>query len=89
MRNFLIATFVMLTSGTVLAQSGKASGSFATTDSTKIDFTETMIDGKMKAPEGFFLQGRQSQTMTQMVRLRSKFRNELRNSKAAVKALVR
>jgi hypothetical protein len=58
-------------------------------DSTQIDFTETMIDGKMQAPQGFFLQGRQSQSMTQMVRLRSKFRSELRNSKSAVKALVK
>lgn len=64
----------------------KASG-FVATDRTNIDFSDTMIDGKMQAPSGFFLQGRQAQSMTQMVRLRSKFRSELRNSKSAVKSI--
>jgi hypothetical protein len=67
--------------------SGNAS--FVAADRTNIDFNDTMIDGKMQAPQGFFLQGRQGQTMSQMVRLRSKFRSELRNSKSAVKALVK
>ena len=66
---------------------GKAS--FVSADRTNIDFSDTMIDGKMQAPAGFFLQGRQAQSMTQMVKLRSKFRSELRNSKSAVKALVK
>ena len=66
---------------------GKAS--FTSADRTNIDFSDTMIDGKMQAPAGFFLQGRQAQSMTQMVKLRSKFRSELRNSKSAVKALVK
>jgi hypothetical protein len=48
-----------------------------------------MIDGKFQAPQGFLLQGRKSQAMTQMVKLRSKWRSELRNSKSAVKALVK
>jgi hypothetical protein len=68
---------------------GNKGGGLVSADSTQIDFTDTMIDGKMQAPQGFFLQGRQSQSMTQMVRLRSKFRSELRNSKSAVKALVK
>lgn len=63
--------------------------SFVSSDRTNIDFSETLIDGKMQAPAGFFLQGRQGQTMSQMVRLRSKFRSEMRNSKSAVKALVK
>jgi hypothetical protein len=62
---------------------------FVVTDKTFIDFTETLIEGQMKAPEGFFLQGRQSQALRQMVRLRSKFRNELGNSKSAVMSLVK
>jgi len=62
---------------------------FVTSDKTYIDFNETNIDGAMKAPTGFFIQGRQSQSLKQMVRLRSKFRNELRNSKAAVKSAVK
>lgn len=57
--------------------------------STKIDFTDTLIDGKMKAPDGFMLSGRQSQSLTQMVKLRSNFRNELRNSNAVVNTLVK
>jgi hypothetical protein len=73
------------------ASSKKLQGgsSFSSTDSTNIDFTETMIDGKMQAPQGFFLQGKKSQTLTQMVKLRSKWRSELRNSKAAVKTIVK
>jgi hypothetical protein len=64
-------------------------GSFSAVDSTNIDFSETMIDGKMQAPQGFFLQGRKAQSLTQMVRLRSKWRSELRNSQSAVKSLVK
>lgn len=64
-------------------------GSFASTDSTNVDFSETMIDGKMQAPQGFFLQGKKSQTLSNMVRLRSNFRSELRNSKSAVKAIIK
>ncbi|MCX6119456.1 MAG: hypothetical protein NT027_18110 [Proteobacteria bacterium] len=57
--------------------------------STKIDFSETSIDGQMKAPEGFFLQGHTANSLSQMVKLRSNFRNELRNSRSAVKSHVR
>jgi hypothetical protein len=56
--------------------------------STKIDFDSTLVDGQMKAPQGFFLQGRNKQSLTNMVKLRSEFKDELRNSKSAVKALV-
>jgi hypothetical protein len=67
----------------------RGGSSFSSVDSTNIDFSETMIDGKMQAPQGFFLQGKKSQTLTQMVRLRSKWRSELQNSKSAVKSLVK
>jgi hypothetical protein len=66
------------------AQDGYVTGS-----STHIDFSETAIDGKMKAPDGFMLQGHQSSSLSQMVKLRSNFRNELNNSKSATKALVK
>ncbi len=56
---------------------------------TQINFNDTLIEGKMQAPAGFFLQGRKAQDLTQMVKLRSNFRSELRNSKSAVKALVK
>ena len=81
--------------GLAMANDGKApqkaqgDSAFTAVDSTNIDFSDTLIDGKMQAPAGFFLQGRQAQSMTQMVKLRSKFRSELRNSKSAVKALVK
>lgn len=71
------------------AQKLQGGGSFAATDSTNIDFTDTMIDGKMQAPQGFFLQGKKAQALTNMVKLRSKFRSELRNSKSAVKAITK
>lgn len=57
--------------------------------STKIDFDSTLIDGQMKAPQGFFLQGRNKQSLSNMVNLRSGFKQELRNSRSAVKAMVR
>jgi len=88
----LLVTAAFLISGYAVADENKKgekvkSSGFVTTDKTNIDFSETMIDGKMQAPSGFFLQGRQAQSMTQMVRLRSKFRSELRNSKSAVKSI--
>lgn len=57
--------------------------------STRLDFDSTMIDGQNKAPMGFFLQGRNKQSLSNMVRLRSNFKNQLRRSRTAVKALVR
>jgi hypothetical protein len=57
--------------------------------SRNIDFSETLIEGKFKAPQGFFLQGRQAQSLSQMVQLRSNFKSELRNSRAAVKSIVK
>lgn len=57
--------------------------------STKMDFDSSMIDGKMKAPSGFFLQGRNRQELQSMVRLRSNFRERLDDSRSAVKAMVR
>lgn len=62
---------------------------FVATPSTKVDFSDTMIDGKMRAPDGFMLQGQQGNSLSQMVKLRSNFRNELNNSRSATKALVK
>ncbi|MBC7659671.1 MAG: hypothetical protein H7249_08175 [Chitinophagaceae bacterium] len=56
---------------------------------TTIDFDSTMIDGKMKAPSGFFLQGRNKQSLTNLVKLRANFKPQLKDSKAAVKSLVK
>ncbi len=56
---------------------------------TNMDFDSTMIDGKMKAPSGFFLQGRNKQSLTNLVKLRSNFKPQLKDSKAAVKSLVK
>lgn len=62
---------------------------FVGKSSTKIDFSETAIDGQMKAPDGFFIQGHSANSLSQMVGLRSHFRNELRNSSSAVKSHVK
>lgn len=56
---------------------------------TSIDFDSTLIDGKMKAPTGFMLQGRNKQSLTNLVKLRSNFKPQLKDSKAAVKSLVK
>lgn len=57
--------------------------------STNIDFDSTIIDGQTKAPTGFFLQGRNRQSLSNMVKLRSSFKNRLKNSRSAIKAMVR
>ncbi len=91
----LLAIFciLLLSAGTAAAggkkKKAKGSGNFFAASSTNIDFDDTLIEGKMKAPAGFYLQGRQAQTLTQMIKLRSNFRSELRNSKSAVKSLVK
>ena len=69
--------------------SADAQDGYVTSSSTHIDVSETPIDGKMKAPDGFMLQGHQSSSLSQMVKLRSNFRNELNNSKSATRALVK
>lgn len=88
-RGIMIAAVALLATPADAKDDKQSSNSFTTSDSTNIDFSDTLIDGKMQAPAGFFLQGRQAQSMSQLVKLRSKFRSELRNSKAAVKALVK
>lgn len=55
--------------------------------STKIDFNEAAIEGRMKAPDGFFLQGRKSQEMQNLLKLRSNFRKELSGSASAAETL--
>jgi hypothetical protein len=62
---------------------------YVVTDSTKIDFEGAVVDGKMKAPTGFFLQGRNPQSLSQMVKLRSHFKRELKGSQDAVRAMVK
>lgn len=59
------------------------------TYSTNIDFDSSLIDGKKKAPLGFLLQGRNKQSLSNMVKLRRNFRGRLRNSSHAVKALAK
>lgn len=73
----------------VKVDSNESEDGYVAVSSTHIDFSETAIDGKMKAPDGFLLQSRQSSSLSQMVKLRSNFRNELNNSKSATKALVK
>jgi len=57
-------------------------------DSTNINFEATLLEGKMKAPAGTFLQGRKIQDKTQMVNLRKHFRRELRRSRGGVSSQV-
>ena len=56
---------------------------------TEMDFDSTAVDGKMKAPSGFYLQGRNKQSLQSMVKLRTNFREKLRNSKSAVKSVAK
>ncbi len=92
-RCFTCLTFIFLTTS-LRAQERQAANVGGDPDvevkyQTKMDFDSTMIDGKMKAPSGFFLQGRNKQSLQSMVKLRTNFREELRNSRSAIKAMVR
>jgi hypothetical protein len=64
-------------------QDGTDDPAYVVRSSTKIDFNETNIDGKMKAPEGFYLQGRRAQKMQNLLRLRQDFKKELEGSSEA------
>ncbi len=95
MRIFFMLSLLTMLSAPAMAQKGKSQkveanrDGYAVVTSTNIDFSETMIDGQMKAPAGFFLQGRQAQSLSQMVKLRSNFRRELQGSGAGVKSLIK
>lgn len=54
---------------------------------TEMNFDSDSIDGKVKAPSGFFLRGRSKQELNRMVQMRKSFKNKLRNSKSAVKSI--
>jgi hypothetical protein len=90
----IILVALMIINGlaeTAIAESKKAKSldGYAVTDSTKIDFESASIDGQMKAPTGFFLQGRNPSSLSQMVKLRSEFKKEMKSSQSAVRALVK
>lgn len=67
----------------------KTKKGYVSVDSTKFDFEEGMIEGRMKAPEGFFLRGRASPKLQQLIELRSHFKQELRRSSFGVRALAK
>ena len=93
MNKWLISFIALCSSPYLSAQSNPKKdlnqGQAKVVYSTKLDFDSTMIDGSMRAPMGFFLQGRNKQSLSNMVKLRSNFKEELRRSKTAVKAAVR
>ena len=89
-----IALILMGISGALLAEdknkpTNMGDSSERVTYSTKLDFDSALIDGRMKAPSGFYLQGRNKQSLSNMVRLRANFREKLRDSKIAVKSMIR
>jgi hypothetical protein len=61
--------------------------SWITVRKSNFDFDETLLQGKMSAPDGFMLQGRKEQDKKQMVNLRESFKTQLMNSRAAVRAI--
>ena len=77
---------VALLSGTV----GHAADPIKTIgkDVTQVNFEDTMIEGKMKAPSSFMLQGRQNQA-SQLVKLRANFREELRDSQPGARSTIK
>ena len=85
MRILIATSLVLMFSGLALGEEKEPAARYQ----TNMDFDSSMIDGKMKAPSGFFLQGRNKQSLTNMVKLRSNFKPQLDDSRAAVKALVK
>jgi hypothetical protein len=48
---------------------------------TNLDFSESLIEGKMKAPSGFYIQARKGQKLTNLIKLRASFRPEMLKSR--------
>jgi hypothetical protein len=95
-KRFMLFASILLISEQGMAKDEKATKQSSSNDdaytaimSTKYDFGETNINGDTKGPDDFFLRGKQSQSLSQMVRLRSAFKRELRNSRYGVKALTK
>ena len=91
MNNKVIFGFLLLIafSRSGYSENKSRRGEWIGKSSTNIDFDSTIIDGKMKSPTGFLLQGRNKQSLSNMVKLRSHFKMELKNSRSAVKSIVR
>lgn len=89
MRPFISLVCLLFASSVVAQSKNNKSKQSKVSYSTSIDFDSTMIDGKMKAPSGFFLQGRNKQSLQSMVGLRSNFREELNRSQYSVRALIK
>ena len=85
MRNVILILGLLCTTGICQANDSKDVEKFV----TEMDFDSAAVDGKMKAPSGFYLQRRNKQSIQSMVKLRSDFRDRLRSSKSAVKAMVK
>jgi hypothetical protein len=62
-------------------------GNIVDARATDINFEDAAISGRMKAPQGFFLQGKNSQSLSQMVKLRSSFKKQLHDSLSGIRAL--
>ncbi len=82
------ATYPAKTEGEEAPRPSATGAARVSKDHTSIDFEETLLEGKMKAPAGTFLQGRKDQQKNQMVQLRTNFRRELKRSKGGVRALT-
>ena len=89
MRPFISLVCLLFANSVVAQSKDNKSKQSKVSYSTSIDFDSTMIDGKMKAPSGFFLQGRNKQSLQSMVGLRSNFREELNRSQYSVRALIK
>ncbi len=88
-----LPVFLLFLSGVALSQDPKKEvdkdEGFVTTSKTSHDFSETLIEGKIKAPKGFYLQGKQGQSLSQLVKLRENFRHELRSTRDSVQSAVK
>lgn len=68
---------------------GNAQDDYNVILSTEFNFSETSIQGNMKTPDGFYIQGRKAQSLEEMVKLRSSFKKELLDSLYGVESVVR
>lgn len=57
------------------------------TEKTAFDFDEAVLEGKVKTPNVLILRGRSKQPKSQMIQLRTSFRDEIYKSKPSIRGI--
>ena len=57
------------------------------TEKTSFDFDEALLEGKVKTPNVLILRGRSKQPKSQLIQLKTSFRNEIYKSKPSIRGI--